>query len=115
MHTKKVHLPVEQLSVPDCGEEVSVFAALDAALRVWINAQITCSQVIHKRERIANKCFTDLQEQRQQLVEVNDLRVLISRFDVQMHEARNAILGHPDGDQDEDGKNINLHSNPTWA
>lgn len=94
MHTKKVHIPIEQLRVPDCGEEVGIFAALDAALRVWINAQITCSQVIHKRERVASECFNELQEQRQQLVEVNDLRVLISRFDVQMHEARNAILGN---------------------
>lgn len=79
--------------VPAHGEAVAAFVPLDAALRVWLNAQLACSEAAERQERAIDECFAEQQEQRVHLRKVNDMRVNISRIEVMMQESKCAIMG----------------------
>lgn len=83
----------EPAVVADHGVDVGAFAPLDTAIRVWLNAQLACSEAAERQEHAIDECFAEQQAQRVELRKVNDMRVRIARVEVMVQESKCAIMG----------------------
>eukprot|EP00796_Vickermania_ingenoplastis_P003952 gene3952-2815_t len=74
-------------------EDIGIMHKLDVSVRRWIEMQIELSAAGEARNAIIDECFSEQQEQRVLLREVNDMRADISKIEEQMKEKKKLILG----------------------
>lgn len=91
LHECKHHHPHGEFE-----EDIGIMHQLDVAVRRWIEVQVQLSSAGESRNAIIDECFTEQQEQRVTLREVNDMRANISMLEEEMLSKKKLILGEKD-------------------